>query len=271
MDFYKNDIPILDENTPECRDVLFSPGVSFGMTGRDYNESPVEMFADPSGLAVYDPSEWDARYDEQEANESSLEHIYLRGGRPAFTNLNQNPNGYCWAFSTGTAMMMAALRDNRLDFRLNPTATAAIIKNGRDEGGWCGLSAKWARENGYAEEGDGPGQWPGNTRNLRYDTPQLREAMKKHQVLEDWYDLTRPVHGQVLTSRQVATACFNNIPVPSDFMQWRHSVCTIRWVRIERNSWHPLILNSWPQWGRFGLAVIRTMTITNAVAVRIST
>ena len=116
-------------------------------------------------------SEWDARFDEQEATQSSLEHIYLNGpnGGPAFVNLDQNGDGYCWAYSTGHSIMIDRMKRNLPLVRLNPHATAAIIKNGRDEGGWGGLSAKWGRENGYAEEGTGPGQWPLQSRNLKYD------------------------------------------------------------------------------------------------------
>jgi len=273
VDFYKGTIPILDESVAACRDVLYPVGVSYGAVPRDYATDPPSMFAGPDGLKTPDPSEWDALYDEQEANEDSLEHLFLRNGKPAFINLDQNGDGYCWAYSTGQALMLARLRDNLPLVRLNPHATAAIIKGGRDEGGWCGTSAKWAAENGYAVEGTGPGEWPLHSRNLRYDTPALRAAMALHKTTEDWRDMTRPEYGQVLTARQLAACGFSNIPAPSDFNWWGHSVCQVRWVRIERGSWGPLILNSWLNWGRFGLGVLRgsQATANNAVAVRTST
>lgn len=272
-DFYKGDIPILDEADAPARDVLFPKDAAFGMTGRTQENGPDTMFgAAPAELKVYDPTEWDALYDEQERNESSLEHIYLRGGRPAFVNLDQNGHGYCWAYSTGSAMMLSALRDNRLDFRLNPHSVAAIIKGGRNEGGWCGLSADFVRKHGMAEEGTGPGQWPKQSRNLSNDKPAVREAMANHKSLEDWFDLTLPVYGQKMTARQLAACGFNNIPCPSDFNWWGHSVCQVRWVRIERGSWGPLILNSWLNWGRHGLAVLRgsQATADNAVGIRVA-
>lgn len=270
-EFYKGVIPIID--TEGARTDLSHPAqATFGMVPRDYKLYPESMFSAPSELKVIPESEWDARYDEQEATESSLEHMYLRGGQPAFVNLDQNGQGFCWAYSTGHALMLDRLRANLPLVRLNPHATACIIKNGRDEGGWCGLSASWARDNGYAVEGNGPDEWPLHAMSLKYDTPALREAMSRHKVIEDYYDLTRQVYDQVMTESQLTTLEFNNIPHQCDYNWWSHSVCGVRKVRIEKGSWGRLILNSWLGWGRFGLAVLRgsQMTPNNAVAVRSS-
>jgi hypothetical protein len=256
--YYKGTIPIIETDLPATN--FSHPGdVKFGLVPRDYSVDPEPMFAQPSEMELIPESEWDARYDEQEATQSSLEHIYLSGpgGAPAFVNLDQNGHGYCWAYSVGQSIMMDRLRRNLPLVRLNPHATAAIIKGGRDEGGWCGLSAKFGRENGYAEEGTGPGQWPLHSRSLQYDTAQLRAEMAKRKIEEEWVDLTKQVYDQNLTMAQVATCGFNNIPGPRDYNWWGHSVCGIRWVRIERGSWGQLILNSWKNWGRHGLAVLR--------------
>ncbi len=259
MDFYKGSIPIIDTDEPPT--ALSHPGgVGFGAVPRDYSQYPEQMFAAPSQMKLIDPSEYDARYDEQEATESSLEHLYLSGpnGAPAFINLDQNGHGYCWSYSTGTAIMLDRLRQNLPIVRLNPHGPAAIIKKGADEGGWCGLSGGFARDVGYPVEGNGPGQWPLHSRDYRkYDTAECRIAMSQHAVTDDWYDLTRQAYNQVLTDKQLATCAFNNVPCPVDFAWWGHSVCQVRVVRIERGSWGRLILNSWKNWGRHGLAVLR--------------
>lgn len=91
----------------------------------------------------------------------------------------------------------------------------------------------------------------------QYDTPECRAQMVLHQPIEEWCDLTRQSYDQNLTMRQVATCGFMNIPGPRDYNWWSHSVCGVRWVRIEPGSWGQLILNSWLNWGRFGLAVLR--------------
>lgn len=274
MDYYKNSIPIIDADGPTT-DLSHPTGVNFGYVARDYSLYPQEMFDPPSGIEIIPKTEWDARFDEQERTKSSLEHIFLNGpnGEPAFVNLDQNGDGYCWAYSSGTAIMLDRLKQNQPLVRLNPHGPAAIIKGGRNEGGWCGLSAKWSRENGYPVEGTGPGQWPLHSRNLKYDTAACRAQMAKHKVQEDWVDMTRQVYDQNLTTLQVATCGFNNIPCPSDFNWWGHSVCQVRWVRIEAGSWGPLILNSWKGWGRYGLGVLRgSQAICNGgVAFRMTT
>ena len=257
ISFYKGTIPIIDTDGP-TNDIMYPKGVTFGLVPRDYSRDPESMFAPPSEMEIIPESEWDARYDEQEALESSLEHIYLSGpnGGPAFVNLDQDQEGYCWTYSTGQAIMMDRLKRNLPPVRLNPHGPAAIIKKGANEGGWCGLSAKFAREFGFPEEGNGPGQWPLHSRDLRYDTPQLRAEMLKRRIEEEWTDLTQAVYDQNLTRAQVATCGFTNTPGPRDYNHWRHSVCGMRWVRVERGSWGQLILNSWKNWGRHGLGVL---------------
>jgi hypothetical protein len=272
-EFYKN-IPIIDTEAPD-NDVLFPAGMTFGLVPRDYSQEPEALFSPPSDMQLIPESEWDARFDEQERLQSSLEHIYLSGpnGTPAFVNLDQNGDGYCWAYSTGQSIMLDRLRRNIPMVRLNPHSVAAIIKKGRNEGGWCGLSAKFAREIGYALEGNQAGQWPLHSRDLRNDTPELRLQMAKYKIDEDFVDLTRQVYDQNLTTAQVATCGFLNIPGPGDYNWWGHSVCRVRWVRIERGSWGQLILNSWKGWGRHGLGVLRgSKAICNgALAVRSTT
>lgn len=260
VDFYKGSIPIIDTESPrlEADERLFSSGNTYGLVERDYSKFPEPMFAPPGDMVLIPQSEWDARYDEQEAQQSSLEHIYLSGtgGKPAFINLDQNGHGYCWSYSTGHSIMIDRLKRGLPVPRLNPHATAAIIKRGADEGGWCGLSADFGKKTGYAIEGNGPGQWPLHSRDLRYDTPALRAEMAKYRIDEDWVDLTREVWNRNMTTAQVATCGFNNIVGPGDYNWWGHSVCRLRWVRVERGSWGQLILNSWKDWGRFGLSVL---------------
>jgi len=264
LSFYKGTIPIINDD-PQTHAMAFplqdadGKRVSYGAEPRDFTKYPMEMFDGPGQMQVTPKSEWDARYDEQEAQKSSLEHIFLSGpgGQPRFVNLDQNGQGFCWAYSTGHALMMARLAKNLPLVRLNPHATASIINGGRDGGGWCGASAKFARENGYAEEGNGPGQWPLHYVGLKYDTPELRASMAHYKSTEEWVDLTRDVYDVNMSELQAATALFQNLPSPSDFPWWSHSVLTIRWVRIEAGSWGRLILNSWKGWGRFGLGVLQ--------------
>lgn len=257
VDFYKGNIPIIDTEQP-ATNLSHPRDVGFGLVPRDYSVDPESMFAAPSDMKIIAKGDWDAYYDEQEAQQSSLEHIYLSGpnGGPAFVNLDQNGNGYCWSYSTGSSIMLDRLKRNLAPVRLNPHGPAAIIKRGADQGGWCGQSAAFARDYGYPEEGTGPGQWPLHSRNLKYDTPECRAEMAKRKTEEEWVDLTRQQYDQNLTMDQIATCGLTNIPGPGDYNWWSHSVCRVRWVRIEKGSWGQLILNSWKGWGRHGLGVL---------------
>lgn len=259
-EFYKGTIPIIDTESPklEADDRLFSSGNSYGLVERDYSKFPEPMFAPPGDMKLILPVDWDAYYDEQEELESSLEHIYLSGpgGTPAFINLNQNGQGYCWYYSIGHSMMMDRLKRSLPIVRFNPHAGALLVKRGRDEGGWCGEAAEHATENGMAVEGKGPGQFPLHSMDMRLITSAVRAEMAKYKIDEQWVDLTRQKWDRNMTVNQVATNGFNNIPGPGDYNWWGHSVCRIRWVRVSRGNWGQLILNSWPQWGRHGLAVL---------------
>lgn len=272
MELYKGEVPVIDTDLAAHRDTLFPRDASFGMTGRDWDEYPQATFGDPpSEMETVDPSEWDARYDEQEATESSLEHIFLRGGKPAFVNLDQNGDGDCWAYSTGHAWMLSKLRNFGSAPRLNPHFIATYLK--RFDGGWCGASGKVIQEVGCCEEGPGTDRWPLHSHDTRLLTPERLSAASKFKSNEEWRDLTRQVWEQKMVARQLATCGFLNIPSPSDFPWWSHSVCQVRWVRIEKGSWGPLILNSWANWGRYGLAVLRGSQATagGAIAIRTTT
>lgn len=255
-DFYHGNIPIISDDPSTATVADLPPGSAKGYVPRDYAVDPPTMFsALPSSIVLIPRSEWDARFDEQEQQQSSLEHLYLRGGQPAFENLDQNGYGDCWAFSTGHAIMFDRLKGNQPYVRLNPHGIAVMLR--QLNGGWSGLSAKFARENGVPPDGSGPGQWPGHSRSSSHDTPQLRAEMAKYKTTEEFVDLTRDVYDQNLTVDQLATCLFNNQPSPVDFNWWGHAICAIRWVRIEPGSFGALIINSWKGWGRHGLGVLR--------------
>lgn len=243
-------IPIVDHDTDN--DFLFPKGAGFG---HDPDQYVPDMMAAPLQMQVYSEADWDALFDEQEEQQSSLEHLYLAAG---WENLDQDGDGYCWTYSTGHANMLKREAMHLPHVRLNPHSVGAIVKGGRNEGGWCGLSLAKYREIGCAPEGTGPGQWPLHSRDFRrFNDPAVKAEMMKYRVTDDWYDLGKPMYSQTLKRDQLATCLFKNSPSPTDWNPWAHSVCAIRWVRVERGSWAPLILNSWKGWGRRGLAVIR--------------
>lgn len=268
-DMYKGKIPVIRRDLNEGW-LRGSPGdaPATGAVPRDYDEDPVEMRDSPSAMELIPESEWDAEYDAGEETEDSLEHIYLRAAESGqFQFLDQGQFPDCWAHSTAHAIMLDRLKQGLPYVKLNAVAVATMI--GRTNGGWSGLSMKFARGHGFPPCGTGPGEWPYQSRAGR-DTPELRANMAKYKGLEDWYDLGRREWDQTLTKQQLATCLFNNNPSPSDYNRFGHAMLSIRWVRTEW-GWGPLTLNSWKGWGYHGLGVLLNMVPDGAVSLRSST
>lgn len=255
-------------NDETDNDLLFPKTHARGYVERDYSLYPESMFAPPSDMKVIPRSEWDARIQEQEDLGSSLEHIRMTGNNGAMIpSLNQGQVGYCWAHSTTHTVMLNRATSNQPYVPLSAYAVASIIKSGRDEGGWCGLSAQFARETGIPSQA----LWPQGNRSLSLDTPQMRANAALHKITEDWVDLTKQVYNQNLTFDQVATCLLLNIPCAIDESWWSHSICAIRLVRIEAGSYGIKIWNSWGDtWSDNGMGILQgTKAIPNgAIATR---
>lgn len=235
---------VIDDDTN--RDIVFPK--AFGR-GHDPAQVRKQMYAPLAEIDIIDPSEWDARIDEQDAQESSLEHLWLRQGKP---HLDQGQYGYCWGHSTAHAVMMQRAAAHQPYVPLSAFAVCAIIKNGRNEGGWCGLSAEFGREHGF------PAQqfWPQGSASLKYDTPEMRANMALHKITADFRDVTAAVYDQNMAVKYYASCLLQNMPCMHDNNDWGHSVCAVRWTRIEKGHYGPRILNSWKGWGENGFATL---------------
>lgn len=257
MSISVNDFLIDDSTNP---DLYMDPIIDGekklrGLVPRDYTIDPPEMFAPPTEIQLIPRSEWSARIKEMEETKSRLSDLRMiaKNGGP-IPSLDQNGDGYCWSYSTGSCSMLVRARDNQPYVRLNPHAVAAIIKKGRNEGGWCGLSAKFLREYGIPSEE----YWPGHSRALSNDTPAMRENAALHKVIEDWVDLAASLYDQNLTFEQMMSCLLMRIPCALDFNHWSHSVCGVDPVEIEPGSFGPRIWNSWTDsWGDMGMGVLR--------------
>lgn len=251
VDLYLGKIPVIRRNLNEG--FLGQPEpVRGGAVERDYSVQPLEMFASPSEMDLIPESEDDARYEEREATKSGLLHLFLRGGKPAFKNLDQNGQGFCWAYSTAQAIMMQRLAMGLPLVRLSAHAVACKIKNFRDQGGWGGLSAKFAVETGYPS----CDVWPEQSMQRKYDTDATWADAAKHKITDEWVDLSKSVYDQKLTKRQWVTAAFSNQPGPADYSRFSHSMCRFDRVRIEKGHWGDVILQSWKNWGYYGLGIL---------------
>jgi Mrp family chromosome partitioning ATPase len=106
-ELYDGKIPIIRHDLNEGF-LRGAEAVSTGLVERDYDIDPVEMRDSPMGIQLFDENDWQAIYDRQQAEQSSLIHRYLSGpdGTPAFDFLDQDGFPDCWTHSTGHGLMM---------------------------------------------------------------------------------------------------------------------------------------------------------------------
>ena len=240
-----------------------------GALPRDYSVDPPTMFA-PSDIPLIPRSEWSDRIKEMEATKSRLSDIRLsgNGGQP-IPSLDQGQVGYCWAHSSTHCVTILRALQNQPYVPLSAYAVASIIKGGRDEGGWCGLSAKFIRDVGVPAQAI----WPQGSRSLSHDTPEMRANAALHKTTEDWVDLTRQVWDEVMTFDQVATCLLSRIPCAVDFDWWSHSVMALDLVEVEPGSFGIRIWNSWGDgWSDRGMGVLQGQKAVpdNAVGLRVT-
>jgi hypothetical protein len=240
---------VLDDESPgSVRDKFFFPEVDgetkgHGLVPRNFAVDPPEMFAPPSEVTIIPRVEWSERIKDQERNESSPTHV----------------------------VMLDRMKQNLPYVPLSAYAVAATIKKGRDEGGWCGLSAQFDKDRGIPSQA----RWPQGDRSYtKYDTPEVWASAAMHKVEEDWVDLAKPVYDRNLSWDMTATCLLSNIPCALDFNHWSHSVCGLNLVEVEPGSFGILIWNSWSDsWSDRGMGILRGSKAVpdGAVAFRVST
>src|SRR5688572_7363517 len=96
-------IPILDERV-NVNDLFLDGPPRPVATGHDPSQYVPDMAAAPLGMKTYSQAEAEAIFEEEERTQSSLEHLYLR--KWIGECLDQNGHGYCWSYSTGSALML---------------------------------------------------------------------------------------------------------------------------------------------------------------------
>jgi len=246
---------IINDSTPNS--VLF-PG-SFGR-GYDPTQVPVDsgirpLFGDaPDQLKVIPRSEWLPRTKEMHESKSTLRHLReIAANGSQMPTLDQNGQGYCWAYSVTRCVMYQRALMNQPYKRLSAHAVACMVKGFRDEGGWCGLSLEFIRERGVPTVE----AWAEKSMSRSNDKPATWENAAQNRITEGWYDVTKKAYDQALSYDQFMTCLLLRIPVAADFNHWSHSVCMHTPVILDGEVW-PEGGNSWTDgWGEQGRFVLQ--------------
>lgn len=229
-----------------------------GYVERDWSITPSTTFkALPPEIKIIPEGEWLDYHRANQKTRSGLRFLRQTGANGSrIPSLNQNPQGFCWAYSEGGALMYARLRAAQPYVRLSPHAVACKIMNFQDRGGWAGLSAQFARGQHPQHPGIGgyPSEefWPQRSMSRQYDNAATWADAKKHMAVTDYADLALPVYSQNLTFQQVMSCLLQGIPLAADFNWWGHSVLLFDTDEKDGRVW-PRGLNSWgDEWGELG-------------------
>jgi hypothetical protein len=228
----------------------FGQGGGIMRGGFDDDSYTPEMRSAPAEMPTFDEAEQRERIKQQWADESSLIHQYLRS---PMQTLDQGEQGFCWAYSTVSAIMLTRVRDGLPHVRLSAHGLACRIMNFQDRGAWSGLSAKHAAEIGCPSVET----WPERSMNREHNNVNTWEDAKRFIIKDQWYDVARREWDQVLTSRQINTQLLLNNPVAADFMAISHAMCIVVLGIHPDGDIMRCVLNSWRNWGNRGLGWLR--------------
>jgi hypothetical protein len=226
-----------------------------GCIERDFNVQPLKMRT--VEFPMIDMDEWPERIAEMEAKKSRASDIRKS---KAVKILDQNGQGFCWAYSTTQAVQITRAKNNLPTVTLSAHSVACKIKNFRDEGAWGALSLEYISKNGVVPVS----HWPEKSMSRQYDNDSAWEEAKKYRVDEQWADIAEDVWDRTLTKQQIGTQLLIGNVGAFDYNWWGHSVCGTDLVDVYKNRskrdfsrYGIRITNSWTEnWGEGGEAVL---------------
>lgn len=187
-------------------------------------------------------SEWQARIQEMEERKSRLSDICDLAGLPY---KDQNGLNYCWIASPTYAVEVVGVLQNQPMRILSHASVGAQIKNFRNVGGWGKEGLEWIAKNGINAHAD----WPMNSLDKKYLTPENKEKAKLNQVIE-WNELAPRNLDQIIS------VLLRRMPVPCGYNWWGHEVTAIDPVWLD-GTVAIRIRNQWRGWGTNGYGILQ--------------
>lgn len=249
-------------------EILYPEGFSRGYVERNLEHNPVGSLYGATSTEEFNTDiplipweEFPERIKEQETKNLRLSDIRMIGnyGNP-IPSLDQNGQGFCWAYSTCHAIMLLRAFQNMPYVRLSGHSLACKIMNHKDEGGWSPLSASEACKFGYMPTSI----WTEKSMSRSFDTEENWEIAKNFRITEGFLDLDKRVYDMNLTFQQIASCLLSGIPCTVDYDWWGHSILAMDLVYVS-DKYPPTdircyalrIWNSWrDSWGNLGTGLI---------------
>lgn len=223
VDFSKNFI--IDDSTPV--EATSAVGFGKGYIERDYSLYPQGYYsaAPPRLIPLIPRDEWEERIRDKMNMEAGLDFLRRRAGPGGarMPSLDQNGQGYCWAYSVTMCVMMLRAKMNQPYVRLSAHMVGCLIKKYRDEGGWSALALDFIEQHGIASIAT----WPEKSMSRANDTPEMRADAAKYKVTGAWADMAASVYDRNLTEDQIISLLLADNPCACDFNWWSHAVCII--------------------------------------------
>ena len=146
-----------------------------GLIVRSFRDHPVGKYCAAFPFAPMANSEIDDRINLMEAEKATL--LDVRGSIPS---TDQGSQGYCWAHSTVSAMLLLRAKQGLPYVELSAYGIAAPIKKFRNEGGWCQESMDWITTKGCPSSAT----WPIQSMSRDNVTTAMREESLLYRVTE---------------------------------------------------------------------------------------
>ncbi|MEL6895767.1 MAG: hypothetical protein AAFP90_06685 [Planctomycetota bacterium] len=202
---------------------------------------------------IFPESQWPELIRFHEENNSSPDHHHIASGCKI---LNQRRTNYCWIHGPAGAMQVALAQAGYDPPHLSAAATGALIKRGRNVGGWGAEAIDGIVGNRYGMPT--VDVYPEGTINLNL---ARSERVRRSAAVNDELEFLKLPRERDRVPLQVIASVLLNphepMPISTGFAWWGHLTFHSKFGRDQRNRWGCINVNSWGErWGNGGKSFI---------------